>query len=363
MLNWKDLQNPSSGGAEILTEGILTELVTMGHSVTLFTSAFPGSLPDENVNGYRIIRKGKYWTVQAWAFLYWFREFKRENFDIVIDQIHGIPFFTSLYIRNSVDGTSPKIYAFIHEVAKEIWFKMFKFPLNYIGYWVEKLYFQFYKNVPFITVSKATAADLLEEGIKQDHIAIIPEAIHFHPVTGVEKELHPTIVYLGRLAPMKQVEQLLNAVYIVQKDIPEVKLWLVGRGESTYIAKLKDLASTLAIQPKFQGHVSEDEKQQMLKAAHILSSASVKEGFGLVILEAAAQGTPSVVYNVKGFSEAVIDGETGILTDPTPEALAASIISLFNNQDRYTMLVENAHKYAGQFTFARAAEEFQRIIE
>ena len=367
MLNWKDHSNPTAGGAELLTEGILAELVKKGWEVTLFTSSFSGADRREEKNGYTIIRRGRYYTVQAWAVWYWFREFRKQKFDVVVDQIHGIPFFTPLYIFGSKNGHRVKKIAFIHEVAREIWYRMFPFPLNSIGFAVEKFYFLFYRSVPFMTVSEATKNDLLKEGVRPNYIHIIPEAIVFPEITAALAEKKKSVkdnvvIYIGRLAPMKRVEDLITAVGIATKQIPDLRLELVGRGERNYAERLHNLAESINARITFRGRVTEQEKNELLAAAKILSSTSVKEGFGLVILEAGYFGVPAVVYNIKGFSEAVQDGVTGVLTEPNPEALAEQLIILLKDPAAYKKLSENVTEYAEKFSFENAAEAFERII-
>ncbi len=332
MFNWRDLANPRSGGAEVVTEEVLKRLVARGHSVTLFTSAFPGSPPREKVNGYTIIRRGREYTVHLWAFYYWFKRFRKEGFTHVVDQIHGIPFFTPLYARGS------KIVAFNHEVAREIWLRMYPFPISRIGYTLEPYFYLPYKHTPFITVSHATERDLQSVGIPAHNIHIIPEAVTVTPLTRPPKKDNvPTIIFVGRIAKMKGVHHLLEAYTLAKKNIPDLRLWLVGGGDEYKAgleAQYKDDTDIT-----FHGFVSEEKKLELLERATLLCSASMKEGYGLVIIEASAMGTPSVVYNVDGFNEAVIDGQTGILTDTTPRALAEGIVSLLGDPSSNSLLV------------------------
>ena len=79
--------------------------------------------------------------------------------------------------------------------------------------------------------------------------------------------------------------------------------------------------------------------------AHLLVATSIREGWGLVVTEANSVGTPAVTYDVHGLRDSVRNGETGLLTDATPEALAATVIELFQNQARYDALRDNALKW------------------
>lgn len=412
--NWRDLKNPRSGGAEVVTEEIMKRLVARGHTATLFTSAFPGAQPEEVIDGYTVVRRGREYTVHMWAFYYWFKRFRHESFTHIIDQIHGIPFFTPWYagsqksiksIKSKVKGqksvkskvhkviksndsslstlrlsTPPKAVALIHEVAREIWLRMYPFPIGRIGYTLERFFFLPYRKTPFITVSRATRRDLETMGIPREHIDIIPEAITATPLDRApKKDSVPTIIFVGRIAKMKGVHHLIEAYAIAKQRIPTLRLWLVGGGD-TYKAELE---ARYKDDPDitFFGFVDEETKLELLERATILASASMKEGYGLVVIEAAAMGTPSVVYNVDGFNEAVVDGKTGILTDTNPPALAASIVSLLSPLDfttldfglwtnldpslstnLYSLLQKQAHERSREFNFDRTTDEFEKII-
>ncbi|MEX2055027.1 MAG: glycosyltransferase family 4 protein [Candidatus Andersenbacteria bacterium] len=358
LLNWRDRTNPRAGGAEVVTEEVASRLARKGHHITLFTSRFPKSTAQETRAGYTIVRHGNEWTVHMWALIYWFKKLRHEQFDVVIDQIHGIPFFTPLYMR-----TTRKV-VFIHEVAREIWLTMYPWPINYIGYFLEPRILRLYKKVPFITVSQSTKDDLIAAGISSAMISLVSEAITLTPfLTLPSKEDNPTLIFVGRLAPMKRVEDIIKAFQIVQQHISRLTLWVVGHhSDAAYANQLKKLASNDQ-SIVFHGFVSEDQKQKLLSRAWLLLNTSLKEGFGLNVIEAAACGTPAVTYNVPGLREAVRDRETGLLTgENTPENLASQITALIQDQNRYRIMQQNALDYSRQFTFDRTAEEFEKII-
>lgn len=114
IFSWRGPKHPHQGGAEIVTHEHAKAWVRAGHDVTLFTSHFDDAEFEETIDGVKIIRAGsQILTVQLKAFLWYF--FRNKNsFDLVIDQFHGLPFFTPLYVR------SQKL-AFIHEVTKDVW--------------------------------------------------------------------------------------------------------------------------------------------------------------------------------------------------------------------------------------------------
>src|SRR3954453_6911062 len=115
MLSWRYLDNPAAGGAELLTHEVLKRLVAAGHDVTCFTASYPGAAPTGEIDGVRIVRRGRQWTVhvQAWR---WLRG-RIAGFDRIVDQINTIPFLTPLY----VDEQRRRFY--ICQLAREYWWR------------------------------------------------------------------------------------------------------------------------------------------------------------------------------------------------------------------------------------------------
>lgn len=331
IFNWRDPKNPKSGGAEIVTFEHAKAWVKAGHRVDWFASSFPGSSESESMEGVSVIRRGSEMTVHFKALIFYLF-FKKIQYDIIIDEIHGLPFFTPWYVR------VPKII-FIHEIAGIIWDYMYPFPLNIIGKQLEKLYLYFYKSQNFWVDAPSTADELISFGINKQNISIIPcpvgNDILLRPA---KKNIIPTFIFVSRLVKMKGIEDVLRAFSIISDALPKATLWIVGNGEEHYVKKLKALANELSIykQTKFFGHVSDKNKLDLMSKAHLLLHASVKEGWGLVVLEAASCGTPCVVYNVSGLRDIVSQYKVGVIVRKnTPEYLASESINLYNNRKKY----------------------------
>lgn len=343
VLNWRDPKNPNSGGAEIVTMEHAKGWVKAGHKVTWLTSSFKNSKNKEIIDEVEFLRRGNSYTVYLIAPIYYL--ISRNKFDIVIDEIHGIPFFTPLYARK------PKI-AFLHEVAGEIWHFMFPFPLNYLGILSERIYLWLYKSMPFWVDAESTVEELVSYGIKRENITAIPCPINNPVVSKVpQKEKVPTFIFVSRLVKMKGIENAMKAFALILNEMPQAVLWIVGTGETHYVNKLRKLAKDLSIyrQIIFYGHVSNEEKLELMGRSHLLLHASVKEGWGLVVLEAASQGTPSVVYNVSGLRDIINKYKTGVILDKnTPDQLAKELIKLYSDKRQYLELQSNGLKNVGK---------------
>lgn len=358
ILNWRDIKNPKSGGAEIVTMEHAKGWVKNGYDVTWLTSNFANGKKEEIIEGVKIIRKGTSVSIYLIAPFHYL--FNRKKYDIVIDEIHGIPFFTPLYVKKL------KI-ALIHEVANEIWDYMYPFPINKIGKFSEFFYFKCYRNIQFWVPCESTVRDLEKYGIKRERSRIVICAITNKSLERppVKKEKGPTFIFVSRVVKMKGVEDVIKAFAEITKFKKNSKLWIVGDGDGKYINTLKTLIEKRNIQNevKFFGKVSEEKKLELMRRAHLLLHASIKEGWGLVTVEAASQGTPSVVYNVAGLRDSVLDNKTGIVIDiNSPESMARNALSLLDDKAKYKKLQINGLKWAKSLNWDKAVSQSLNLI-
>src|SRR5579864_8394813 len=115
VFSWRDTKHPLAGGAEQVMHEHMKGWIEAGHSVTFFSSTFPMAKSKELIDEIEIIRRGsQYITCHISAFLWYIFE-NRVKFDLVVDEFHGWPFFTPLYVNK------PKL-AVIQELTREVWF-------------------------------------------------------------------------------------------------------------------------------------------------------------------------------------------------------------------------------------------------
>lgn len=358
ILNWRDTKNPKSGGAEIITLEHAKAWVKRGHKVTWFTSRFKESKKTEEIEGIKIFRWGNSLTVYFLApFFYCL---SKEKFDVVVDEIHGLPFFTPTYVRK------PKI-AFIHEVADEIWDYMYPFPINIIGKLIEPLYFRLYRNIYFWTDANSTIDDLEKHGIKRKNCIAISCPINNKSLNKpMQKEKNPTFIFVSRVVKMKGIEEVIRAFFYVVLKNKNAKLWIVGDGDKVYVDELKEMMREYDISKsvRFFGQVSENKKLELMKKAHVLLHASVKEGWGLVVIEAASQATPAVVYNVSGLKDSVKDNETGlVLKENSAKEMANLALDLLENKAKYKRFQKNCLEWAKSLTWEDATAKSLKLLE
>lgn len=364
VLSWRGPNHPHAGGAEKSTHEHAKGWVMAGHEVTLFTSAYPGARKEEVIDGVNIIRHGsQIFGVHFEAFK-WYLFSSHKKYDLIIDQFHGIPFFTPLYVNG-------KKLAFIHEVSKEVWsLNPWPRPLNLIpaiiGTIFEPLLFQLlYKNVPFMTVSSSTKNDLINWGIPKKNITVIHNGLNQHPLKKIPiKDKKKTLIFLGALAKDKGIEEVLKIFSLVNTKRSEFQFWVVGKGEAKYTKylELRSYALGLERQIKFWGFVSEERKYQLLAKSYLLINPSIREGWGFVVMEAASVGTPTVGYNSPGLRDSIVDGKSGLLCIPNPTECVELILLLVENEEKYQELRLNCFKWSKEFKWKKSIEKSLRLI-
>lgn len=351
IFNWRDIENPTSGGAEVVTHEIAKRLAAKGHTITIFTSAFKSCQKSEIIDDVEIIRSGSRYTVYFKARQYY--EKHSGEYDVVVDEINTRPFMTPKFVKN---GTP--IIALIHQLAREFWFYETPFPISWIGYhWLEDRWLKNYTDIPTITVSQSTRQDLLKLGFKD--VKIIPEGLSIKPMTSLpEKEDKPTFIFVGRMGQAKLPDHVIAAFTHIKQSIPDAKLWMVGNGDMRKELEYKKLESVT-----FFGHVDGQTKYELMSRAHAILVPGVREGWGLVVTEANAMGTPAIGYDVHGLRDSIRDGETGLLCDGNPEAMADMAVGLLEDEARRERLSGNGLEWAGEFDWDRSAVETLRILE
>lgn len=366
ILNWRDIKNPTSGGAEVLTHEVAKRFVAWGHQVVQFSSSYKGAKSQEIIDGVTIIRKGNpdtrflFYSVHFLAFLF-YQQKAKGKFDVVIDEIHGIPFFIPWYVRE-------KKFAFICEVGGELWLKSYGPLFGLVGLLVEKIYLRMiYKNILYLAISKSTKNDLVKNGVREDAISVLPMGFNVpESLPKVKKEETPTLLFVGRITIAKGIEDVLYALSILKKSRNDIKLWVVGRGKADYVKRIKKMIVDLEIEKNvtFLGFVSEKDKFSLMARAHILIHSSIKEGFGLTIPEAGFVGTPVVAYNSLGLRDVVMNGKNGVLlSENSPENLASAIMDVIADNRYYARLCNGARAESKKYNWDNTAKFMLSYIE
>jgi glycosyltransferase involved in cell wall biosynthesis len=264
-----------------------------------------------------------------------------------------------------------KRFLFYHQLARKNWLYEVRAPFSYVGYRVlapVATRLIALSHAPVITVSESTRQVLKPYGFKPEHTHIISEGLHFAPLPSlakVHKYTRTTMLSFGAMRAMKRTLDQVRAFEIAKKILPDLQLKIAGDSSGAYGQKVLDYIahSPYKADIEYLGRVSVAHKAQLMQRCHIIVVTSVEEGWGLIVSEAAGQGTPAVVYDVDGLRDSVQNGRTGLTTNPTPEALAHSVAQLLQDPAQYTRLQTNAHLFSKNLTFDQSYADFLHVLE
>ena len=359
ILNWQDIKNPYGGGAEVYLHQIFQRLAAQGHEITLLCSKFHGAPAEEEIDGLRIVRIGNRSLFNYVVPIEYAKRFRQEHYDIVIDDINKIPFYTPLYIRE------PLLGMVMHLFGNAI-FKEASVPAAAYVYGAERLALSVYRKTPLVAISESTQQELLSHGCQKENIFLVPCAVNhavYRQIPGITRT-DPLIGYVGRIKKYKSVDHLLHAFAIILKELPQVKLTIIGEGDSK--PEFQKIAHELHIDhaTTFTGFLPLEEKVRLLNQMQIVVNTSAKEGWGLTVTEANACGAPAVASNVPGLRDAVIDDETGLLYEyGNIEQLAEKILLLLRDERLRMRLAASALSYAQSLTWDASAKIMLDVIE
>jgi glycosyltransferase involved in cell wall biosynthesis len=350
-LVWRDTRHPEGGGSELFVERIAAWLASQGHDVTIACAAHGNAPRDEIRDGVRFRRRGGRLTVYARGLAYLLGPAGRRT-DIVVDVQNGLPFFASLVRRRGV-------VTLVHHVHREQWQIIYRGWRGHLGWWLESRAAPRLFRGRYITVSEASRADLVALGIDNERIRVVPNGLDVpQPVRTVARGTVPTICVLGRLVPHKRVEHALEVAARIRRTVIDLQVEVIGDG--WWRQELEGHARDLGVDDivRFHGHLSEIERGRILDRSWILLAPSIKEGWGIAIMEAAARGVPALAYRTAGgVRESIVDGETGKLVDDI-DGLTKATDELLTDASIRERMGAAARVRAAEYDWGSAARRF-----
>jgi glycosyltransferase involved in cell wall biosynthesis len=269
--------------------------------------------------------------------------------DVIVDVQNGVPFFSTLWTRSPV-------VCRVHHVHGPQWRLRFSRGIAEVGWALERWAMPLaYRGRPFIAMSPSTALSLGSIGVAPASINVMLNGVDTLPEGAVHRSSEPLFVALGRLVPHKRVDLLLGAWEHVR---PHTGGRLVIAGGGPELERLRALAGPGT---EVRGAVSEAEKAELLGSAWLLVHGAMHEGWGIVVMEAAAHGTPTLAFDVPGVRDAVAADRTGVLVDDEAE-LVRQWIALAADPGRRAELGHAAQIRSRDFGWERTIDRFEGLL-
>ena len=306
VLAWRDLDDPDAGGSEVHADEFMRRWAAAGLDITHRTSAAVGQPATAMRNGYRVIRRGSRYSVFPRAVgSEWIR--RMGGYDALVEVWNGVPWMSPVWCRK------PHI-TFLHHVHGPMWDQLLPRPLAGVGRAMEARFAPpFYRRTLTLTPSDATRDDLLGLGFRAERVVAVNNGVDpmFHP--GGLRSASPLVLCVGRLAPVKRQDELIEAAVIAKERVPDLHVVIVGDGPLRPALEARVAAHSAGGWITLAGRLSHADLVAQYQRAWLVSSASLAEGWGLTLTEAAACGTPAVATDVSGHRSSVVDGVTGVL--------------------------------------------------
>ena len=355
VLQWRDLEDPDSGGSELHSHKIAEIWATHGVEVCFRTSAVKREKKIIQRSGYTSVRSSGRFSVFVAAPIDILTS-RLGKFDAVVEIWNGMPFMTPLITRG------PNI-AFLHHQHGPLWDLALPKPFAMTGRFFErKVAPFFYKRTPIVTLSESSREEISSVlGLNSKNIHVVEPGIDESFKFSTNKSQDPLVVVAGRLSPYKQIENVVSAVEKVRSSIPNAKLEIIGNGPHeanirTFINSLRDKSWI-----SMKGHLPEEDLIDAYQRAWVVTSSSRSEGWGMTLTEAARCGTASIASSIPGHMNSVAHGTSGFLFKNNEEYVS-HLLSLLSSRDIAINIGQAAHNWSSRFTWQKAATESFRLL-
>lgn len=322
------------GGAERWYRNLGEKLAAEGHQITYLTLCQWDEPPQ--INGINVIavgprmplyNKGKRSLLPPIRFgwgVFWHLLFHRRRYDVV--HTASFPYFSLLAAGLARLFGSYRIVCDWHEVWSREYWTEYLGPLGFIGIFVQKL-------CALVPQKAYTFSQLHHERVRKLGVKSVTQltgeyAPQREPIGHPEAAIPHTVVYAGRFIHEKRVALLVEALGLAHSKMPDLRARLIGDGPTRPGVEARIAELGLGEIISCPGFVSIEALDEAMASALCVVQPSSREGYGMVVIEAAHRGVPTIVVKApdNAATELVGDGQNGfVVQTPDPESLAAAI--------------------------------------
>jgi glycosyltransferase involved in cell wall biosynthesis len=349
-----------TGGVETRSFNIAKKL-SEKNSVTLITSWRPGLKRHDIICGIKVIRVGP--------------EHKYSNRAGFFSRILFVAYAIREGLKHKevdlIEGQNFTTYYPAYLVAKKLRKPcVVTYHETWVGEWVKNkgitgLPYEIYERHllklrydKIFAVSEFTKRRLVAKGVYQKSVEVIYNGINLGEFDfSCKKDTVPSVCYIGRLVKTKKADVLIRAIALLKKDFPNLECKIVGQGEER--KNLEELTDKLGVKDKvcFLGFIKDaKEVRRIMKASTVFCIPSVAEGFGIVLIESMASGTPYVCSNIEVLKEITENGKGGLLFEKNNEKdLAKKLMLLLKNKREYEKKVKEGKTFVKKYQWCEIA--------
>jgi len=377
---FSECYEPVRNGVTTSVHTLVDQLRSLGHRVILVAPHYE-SHRDQSPFILRV-PSIQTWLNKDYPISYpFFPRLRREFGQLQPDIVHSHnPFFVGLLAARLAHMNDVPLVSTYHTLYNHYGHYVFFLPLaaiqGLLKWWIPDYY---NRCAQVIVPSEVARISLLEYGV-QSPITIIPTAVPLPDPTEINQEARiaaraqweipadvPLLLYVGRIAQEKNIEMILDAFAVAGVRHPDARLLVVGGGP--HCEAIHQHGEQLSVSSRiiFAGPMARSELNPVYAAADIFVFGSTTETQGLVMAEARAAGTPSIVARGGGAGETVTDGEDGILIEPTAEAMAAAMDALLDDRRRLGEMraacLRNAHHYTPEAMVTKVLDVYRAALD
>ena len=286
-----------------------------------------------------------------------FKSMRLGEFDVYApQQFFPIP---PIWLKSRIRGKP--IVTTIHDVYRDVWLERYGVRGHLMALF-ERMMLKL-PSARIITVSNSTKKKLLESGVPENVIKIIPNGINIdeYDKIKVRKSAKPRIIYLGRLFWSKNIGDLIIAFSKLDFD---AELFIVGGGPER--RNLENLAKKLGVKDRvfFTGFVDDKKMVELIKSSWVLVLPSSAEGFGIAVIEAWASRTAVVVSDIPALRELVETGKTGLLFKLRDvDGLRRTLEQVLKDESFRNKINESGHELVKEkFTWNKVAFKVEKCF-
>ena len=312
-------------------------------------------------SGVRVVRRGSHQSVYFWAPLM-YRSGRLGRPDAVIEVHNGMPFLARLWARRRTP-----VVVLVHHVHREQWRVVFGPVRARLGWFLEsQVAPRLNRRCRYVAVSSVTRAELSGLGVPSEHVRVIHNGTPppLRPRRRPERPT-PSLLVLGRLVPHKRVEIAIETLARLRPEFPDLSLTIAGRGWwEGAVAAARRSAWPSPMRSVSPASSPPEERHRLYSQSWVSLMPSLKEGWGLAVVEAGAHATPSVAFHgAGGVSESIIDGVTGLLADcDDVEDYVAKVRRILSDPALRLRIGQDAATYARDFDWDTTVKAFDDVL-